>query len=99
MDHPSIAYLQSLFTYHDVGDGALVWKTGRLQGEIAGTVTGNPPELRVRVDGRSYLAAKIAWALALGHWPENRLQFDDGDRTNIRIANLTELERADGPGR
>lgn len=99
MDRPSIPYLQSLFTYHDVGDGGLVWKKGRLEGEFAGTVTGDPPELRVRVDGKSYLAAKIVWAITMGHWPEGRLQFDDGDRTNIRIDNLTELERADGPGR
>lgn len=99
MDKPSISHLQSLFMYHDIPHGALVWKEGRLKGEIAGTITGDPPELRVRVEGKSYLAAKVVWALTMGHWPESRLQFDDGDRTNIRIDNLTELERIDGPGR
>lgn len=98
MDHPSIADLQRLFTYYDIPHGALVWREGRLKGELAGTITGDPPELRVRVEGRSYLAAKIVWALTMGHWP-NRLLFDDRDRTNIRIDNLTESNRVDGPGR
>lgn len=99
MDKPSIPYLQSLFTYHDIPYGALEWKVGRLKGELAGTITGDPEELRVRIDGKSYLAAKVVWALTMGHWPEGRLKFEDNDRTNIQIDNLTELDRADGPGR
>jgi hypothetical protein len=99
-DPSTLDYMREMFDYHDVGHGALIWRHGRLRGEIAGTetVTANP-ELRVRFEGTSYLAAKIAWFLAMGYWPENRLRFLNGDRTDIRMDNLEETNRKDGPGR
>ena len=99
MYRPDVKLLSELFEYHQTGYGALIWKSGRLRGELAGTIMGNPPELRVRVNGKSLLAAKIVWALTMGHWPENRLKFEDGDRTHINIDNLIETDRVEGPGR
>lgn len=99
-DPNTLAYMREMLAYHDVGHGALIWRYGRLRGELAGTETKTAnPELRVRFDGTSYLAAKIAWYLAMGYWPVNRLKFLNGDRTDIRLDNLEETDRVDGPGR
>jgi hypothetical protein len=99
-DSNTLAYMREMLEYHDVGHGALIWRHGRLRGEIAGTETKqDSPELRIRFEGTSYLAAKIAWFLSMGYWPENRLKFLNGDRTDIRMENLEETERVDGPGR
>ena len=99
-DSNTLAYMREMLEYHDVGHGALIWRHGRLRGEIAGTETKqDSPELRIRFEGTSYLAAKIAWFLSMGYWPENRLKFLNGDRTDIRMDNLEETDRVDGPGR
>jgi hypothetical protein len=99
-DPNTLAYMREMLEYHDAGHGALVWRYGRLRGELAGTETKkDKPELRIRFDGVSYLAAKIAWFLSMGYWPENRLKFLNDDRTDIRMENLEETDRVDGPGR
>jgi hypothetical protein len=99
-DPNTLAYMREMLEYHDAGHGALVWRYGRLRGELAGTETKkDKTELRIRFDGVSYLAAKIAWFLSMGYWPENRLKFLNDDRTDIRMENLEETDRVDGPGR
>lgn len=99
-DPNTLAYMREMLEYHGGGNGALIWRYGRLRGELAGTETkGDVPELRVRFEGVSYLAAKVAWFLSMGYWPENRLRFVNGDRTDIRMDNLEETDRVDGPGR
>jgi hypothetical protein len=92
--------MREMLNYYGGGNGALIWRHGRLRGEFAGTeTTAANPELRVRFEGVSYLAAKVSWYLCMGYWPENRLRFVNGDRTDIRLENLEETDRVDGPGR
>jgi len=101
MEPPTIQRLNELLDYHEGGSGMLTWRVGR-KGRAAGAIAGYETprrELRVNIDGTSYLAAKVAWALYMGYWPENRLKFVNGDRTDIRMVNLVETDRADGPGR
>ena len=99
-DPTTLVYMREMLEYHDSGNGALVWRHGRLRGEIAGTESKKDnPELRIRFEGISYLAAKVAWFLCIGYWTENRLKFLNGDRTDIRMENLEETDRGDGPGR
>jgi len=95
----TLQYMREMLDYSPAGQGALIWRHGRLRGELAGTETGAAQELRVRLEGRSYLAAKVALFLALGSWPEGRIRFINGDRTDIRIDNLEETDRQEGPGR
>ena len=94
-----LSRMRELLEYRDVGHGALIWRHGRLRGELAGSEVGPGPELRVRVEGKSYLAGKIAIWLGLGYWPVGRIRFVNGDRTDIRLENLEETQRVDGPGR
>ena len=101
MIHPTTERLNELFDYERGGSGALIWRVGR-KGRAVGSIAGYETprkELRVNIDGVSYLAAKVAWALDMGYWPDKRLKFLNGDRTDIRIANLEETDRKDGPGR
>ena len=99
-DPNTLTYMREMLQYCDSGNGALIWRHGRLRGEFAGSETSTAvPELRVRLEGTSYLAAKVAWFLVLGYWPIHRLRFLNGDRTDIRIDNLEETDRVDGPGR
>lgn len=98
-DDSTLETIRASLEYHDFGVGALMWKIGRKKGELAGTHTGPQQELRVRVNGQSLSAAKIVWFLVLGWWPECRLRRTNGDYDDIRIDNLEETLRADGPGR
>lgn len=103
MSTPDFNTLESIrhrLRYYDAGNGALIWRYGAREGELAGSETATAdPELRIRINGQSLLAAKVAWYLAIGYWPVNRLRFLNGDRTDIRIDNLEETDRVDGPGR
>jgi hypothetical protein len=101
MESPTVQRLNELLDYEPGGTGMLTWRVGR-KGRAAGSIAGYETprrELRVNIDGASYLAAKVAWALYMGYWPENRLRFLNGDRTDIRMVNLVETDRLDGPGR
>ena len=45
----------------------------------------------IRVDGRLYLAGRLAWLYMKGTWPKHRVNCINGDRSDIRWANLREM--------
>jgi HNH endonuclease len=49
------------------------------------------PTLRIGLDGKLYLASRVAWLLHYGEWPSLTLDHIDGDRTNNRIRNLRDV--------
>jgi len=57
------------------------------RGFLAGGVNGNG-YIRVRVDGRSYPAHKLAWLYMTGEYPSGVLDHIDGDRSNNAFNNL-----------
>ena len=61
MSTPDFNTLESIrhrLRYYDVGNGALVWRYGAREGELAGTETASAdPELRIRINGQSLLGA------------------------------------------
>ena len=95
----TLEHIRHMLAYSDVGLGALIWRHGRFRGELAGSPNGRTQELRVRLDGVSYSAAKIVWFLESGQWPIYRLRHINGERDDIRFSNLEETSRVDGPGR
>lgn len=95
----TLEHIRHMLAYSDAGMGALVWRHGRLRGEIAGSVMTRTGEWRVRLDNVSYSCAKIVWFLETGSWPAFRLRHINGDRDNIRFSNLEETARRAGPGR
>lgn len=42
----------------------------------------------VNLDGKRYLAARLAWFYVNGEWPKSMLRFQDGDEQNCSISNL-----------
>jgi hypothetical protein len=49
-----------------------------------------------KIDGRTYTLARIIWLMVTGRLPVLRVNFRDGDRTNLRASNLSLVRRAHG---
>ena len=47
----------------------------------------------LRIDGRTYLAHRLAWLYANGVWPSFGLDHIDGCKTNNRLSNLREADQ------
>ena len=77
--------LRSILNYdHDTG---LFTKRGRAVGFLV------PPKnyMRVLVDGRQWLAHRLAWLYVHGQWPSGQIDHVNGIKTDNRIANLRDV--------
>lgn len=86
---PTAEYVRSFMSY-DPNTGLLWWtkpKSGRKLQVPAGSKT-NTGHLSVRIDGKAYLAHRVAWLIQTGEWPEDKIDHKDGCGTNNRWANL-----------
>lgn len=65
-------------------------------GHIAGSVRTDPkwgkPYRNVFVKGRAISAARLAWFMHYGEWPEKQVRYKNGDTIDTRIDNLTLAE-------
>jgi len=58
-------------------------------GDPAGYWTGvTPKRLTILLDGKPYLAHRLAWVLHYGVWPDGFVDHKDGNPANNRIDNL-----------
>jgi hypothetical protein len=77
--------------------GVFTWLFGRLgtggAGSVAGYV-GSHGYRRIRVDGREYLAHRLAWLYVYGYIPENNLDHINRVKDDNRIINLREVSPA-----
>jgi len=90
---PSRETLSRYFDY-DKDTGLFRWKVtiGRVKpGDIAGTKTPQG-HLVIRLAGSTYMAHRLAWLFATGHWPHRTVRHRNGDPTDNRYANLVMLE-------
>lgn len=71
----------------------LVAKGGQWSGAIAGYLQPNG-YWYICVDGRKYLAHRLAWLITNGAFPADQIDHIDGDRANNRLANLREATNA-----
>ncbi len=81
--------LRELLSY-EPETGEFTWLRNR-GAAVAGTAAGvhNGLGYRViRIDGRLYLAHRLAWLYAHGSWPESGLDHINCDRSDNRIVNL-----------
>ena len=88
-----LSYLRSIISY-DPATGHLTWLVKRNSrgqvvnpGKFAGSY-GLRSRVEVRIDGKLYLAHRLAWFLVTGSWPESDIDHIDRDSSNNRWNNL-----------
>lgn len=90
-DGPSITLerLRSLVSYDpETGDFASVASRGGIRHSASlGHVEENGYR-RLMIDGRRYLAHRLAWFFVTGEWPAEGVDHKNGDRDDNRWANL-----------
>ena len=88
------ARVRELLSY-DPETGFFTWLLAR--GCVpAGAIAGSIDNRRVRfgVDGRYYLAHRLAWLWMTGEWPTADIDHIDGDPANNRWSNLRDVNRS-----
>lgn len=80
--------LRAIFDY-DPSTGVVSRKLPVQRGRV-GALAPKPRRegLRVRVRGTTYPLHRVVWAIHHGRWPDARLVFRNGNKTDTRIDNL-----------
>lgn len=77
--------------HYDANTGVFTWRINRKGGVKAGQTAGclaNNGYLVVRLDGKLYLAHRLAWLYVHGAWPQNKVDHKSRIKTDNRIDNL-----------
>lgn len=86
----SCEYVSSLLSY-DPEAGILRWRVARNNrvkvGQEAGSVSSNE-YLHIGIDGRQYLAHRLAWLHVHGEWPNGQIDHINRVKTDNRLSNL-----------
>jgi hypothetical protein len=87
---------------YDPETGKFTWKArvvrsaddkrwnARYAGEVAGSIKNNGYR-RIGIDGKYYGAARLAWLIVHGEWPQNEIDHINRIRTDDRIVNLRDV--------
>ena len=74
--------------------GVFTWKQ-RISKKIrVGTIAGNMMRngyIQLMIDGRNYMAHRLAWLYVYGNWPTNVIDHIDGKPFNNAISNLRDV--------
>lgn len=86
--------LLELFTY-DPCDGLFVRRVTTSHNARAGQIAGCKSHryLAIHIDGKIYLAHRLAWLYMHGEWPKHDIDHLNGDGRDNRIANLRDVPR------
>jgi hypothetical protein len=91
-----LEYIRQILDYNpETGD--LVWKERRSlrvnAGDLAGFIRKSGYRF-IKIDGRGFMAHRLAWALAHGRWPAEDIDHINGQPADNRLANLREASRS-----
>jgi hypothetical protein len=91
----TVERLRQVLSY-DPDTGIFIWKLGTARGRPGAQagVTGPLGYRYMAVDGRRYLAHRLAWFYAYGRWPKDQLDHINGERDDNRMGNLREATAA-----
>lgn len=90
----TVERLKELLEYN-LDTGVFTWKVPRGRGMGAGSIAGSSNKYNYRqigVDGKLYLAHRLAWLYVHGKWPDNGLDHINGDNQDNRISNLRDVD-------
>lgn len=85
------AELLSLLRY-DAETGQFSWIAGRLSGRTSGSKNGQG-YLNIKINGRVYLAHRLAWLAITGCWPDSEIDHINGAKADNRAINLRQATR------
>ena len=78
---------------YDPESGRFLWRISPAKnvkaGSVAGGKNGGNGYRYIRLDGYEVTESRLAWFYMKGSWPERRVRFINGDKTDCRFANLT----------
>lgn len=83
--------------HYDPESGDFSWRASD-GGRVAGRPVGSKNAfgyLRIRVDGRRYMAHRLAWLHVHGEWPEGEIDHRNRVKDDNRIANLRPVSRSE----
>lgn len=86
----TVERLRELLDY-DPETGVFTWRCRRANRPFEGRIAGSTHKrgyVVLKIEGKSVLAHRAAWAHYYGAWPEHDLDHQDTDKTNQRISNL-----------
>jgi len=77
--------------------GELRWRQARRRSAVGAISTTKKSNhyLAVHIQGRQYLAHRIAWLISYGRWPFGDIDHINGVRDDNRICNLREVTRSE----
>lgn len=88
---PTKNELDALLSY-DGGTGVFRWLSQpKFSAVPVGSIAGCLKQdgyVHITIDRRTYRAHQLAWVITYGSWPSAKIDHDDGDQSNNRIANL-----------
>lgn len=88
--------LREVVTY-DPTTGVFRWREKISKKVRVGAVAGNTcgdGRPYIRIEGRNYVAARLAWLYVRGTWPAADIDHVDGNHADNRLCNLREATRA-----
>lgn len=81
--------------HYDPKTGAFTWIVARPKcrvGEVAGGLT-EKGYRKIRIDGRKYLAHRLAWLYMTGEWPADEIDHERSERDDNRWVKLRPADR------